>query len=242
MTAGASSTDEALRQRLASIRARIDDASRRVGRTPEDVVLVGASKRQDEARLRSAFDAGLVVFGENRVQEAITKSARLPIAIDWHLIGPLQSNKAKAAARLFSTIHSLDRAKIVHTLDREAGRLGRRLYGFLQVDLGDEATKHGFAVDGLVETVEPFARLEHLDVVGLMAIPPYEESLDEARQWFGRLRSLRDELALRPAWRDRPGGWPGALSMGMSHDFEVAIEEGATHVRVGSALFGPRLS
>ncbi|RMH16470.1 MAG: YggS family pyridoxal phosphate-dependent enzyme [Acidobacteria bacterium] len=228
---------DAVAARLAAVRARIAAACARAGRDPQEVTLIGASKRQPPERLRAAIDAGLRVLGENQVQEAVAKSAELPLDVDWQLIGHLQSNKVKPAVRLFSTIHSLDRPKIIHRLEREAARQGRRLRGFLEVNLGAEPSKHGFAAADLVAAAAPFAALERIEIVGLMAIPPYEENPEDARRWFRQLRALRDELAARSAWQ-RPGF--GALSMGMSHDFEVAIEEGATHVRIGTAIFGPR--
>lgn len=223
-------------ERLARVNARIEEACRRAGRPAGGVVLVGASKRQPVARLAEAAQAGLKVFGENRVQEAAAKSPELPSAIEWHLIGPLQSNKVRLAADLFRTIHSVDRLKIAEALDREAGSRGIEIAGFLEVNLGGEASKHGFPAPRLTEDALPLSRLQHLRIVGLMAIPPQGESPEDSRPWFRRLRELRDDLAARPEWR----GFPGWLSMGMSDDFEVAIEEGATHVRVGTALFGPR--
>jgi len=221
---------------LAAVRRRIGEACDRAGRDPGEVTLVGVSKLQPLERLRAAFDAGLRVFGESRVQEAVEKAAELPVEIDWQLIGPLQSNKVKAAARLFGTVHSVDRHKIARLLDKEAAANDRRIEAFLQIHLGDEPTKHGFPEAGVAEELRPLADLEHLRIVGLMAIPPYEEELERARGWFRRLRELRDELCARPEW----SGCPGWLSMGMSHDYPVAVEEGATHVRVGTAIFGER--
>ncbi len=176
------------------------------------------------------------MFGENQVQEAEAKRPQLPADCDWHLLGPLQSNKVKKAVALFSTVHSVDRLKIARLLDREAGRLGVRLDGFLEVNLGGEPSKHGFRPSELAAAADQLAGLEHLRIVGLMAIPPFETDPAAARGWFDRLRQLRDELAAAPG-RD---GFPGRLSMGMSHDFEVAILDGATHVRVGTDLFGAR--
>lgn len=223
--------------RLANVRERIATACARAGRRPEEVVLVGASKTQPLSRLREAWEAGLTVFGENRVQEALAKSAELPPGIEWHLIGPLQSNKVRPALDLFAAIHSIDRGKIAQAVDREAAARGLTLPVFLEVNLGDEQSKHGFPAEGLAAAVRPVADLEHLAVLGLMAIPPPAADPEASRPWFQRLRALRDELAARPEWP----GFPGKLSMGMSDDFAVAIEEGATHVRVGTALFGPRL-
>ncbi len=223
-------------ERLGEVRRRIAAACARAGRRPEEVVLVGASKAQPVERLLAAWEAGVQVFGENRVQEARAKSPALPPAAEWHLLGPLQSNKVKPAVELFRMIHSLDRVAIAEAIDREAARRGLRLEGLIEVHLGEEPSKHGLAPEDLAAAAGPLARLENLRIVGLMAIPPLEDDPEAARRWFRALRALRDELARRPEW----AGWPGYLSMGMSGDFEAAIEEGATHVRIGTALFGPR--
>ncbi|HET9226971.1 MAG TPA: YggS family pyridoxal phosphate-dependent enzyme [Thermoanaerobaculia bacterium] len=224
-------------ERYLQITRRIEEACHRSGRNPGEVTLVGASKTQPPEALAEAWRAGLRVFGENRVQEALAKSRELAdYAIDWHLIGPLQTNKVKPALDLFRTVQSIDRPRIAEALDREAGRRGIRLTGLLEVNLGQEESKHGFLPEDLAEAARPLADLQHLKIVGLMAIPPQEDDPEASRPWFRRLRELRDELAGRPEWP----GFPGWLSMGMSHDFEVAVEEGATHVRVGTLLFGAR--
>lgn len=228
--------DAPVAERLAWIRNGIEEACRRGGRPAGSVTLVGASKTQAPALLAEAWEAGLRVFGENRVQEAVAKSAELPPGIEWHLIGPLQSNKVRPAVELFRAVHSIDRPSIAEALDREAAARGKMLDGFLEINLGGEESKHGFASEGLADAVRPLAGLTHLRIAGLMAIPPPGEAAEDSRPWFRRLRELRDDLAGRPEWQ----GFPGWLSMGMSDDFEVAIEEGATHVRVGTALFGPR--
>lgn len=232
-----------LTERLARINSRIQEACRRAGRAAaggDSVVLLGASKTQPAAVLAEAWQAGLRAFGENRVQEALAKSRELPpeivSGIDWHLIGPLQTNKVRAALDLFRTVHSIDRLRIAEALDREAGARGITITGLIEVNLGGEESKHGFLPQDLAETLRPLADLQHLRIAGLMAIPPPGDSPESSRPWFRRLRELRDELAARPEWT----GWPGLLSMGMSDDFEAAVEEGATHVRVGTALFGPR--
>jgi pyridoxal phosphate enzyme (YggS family) len=236
---GAGLTDPAA-ERLAAIRQRIAAASARAGRDPATVTLLGASKTQAAAVVAPFIAAGLSVLGENRVQEAQAKRRelaaipRLP-PVEWHLIGPLQTNKVRPALDLFSCIHSLDRPAIAAAVDREAARRGATCSGFVEVNLGEEPTKHGFPPGGLAAALRPLADLGNLRVVGLMAIPPLSDSA-VARGWFRRLRELRDDLGSRPEW----AGWPGWLSMGMSDDFELAIEEGATHVRVGTALFGPR--
>jgi PLP dependent protein len=224
-------------ERYLQITRRIEEACQRSGRHPQEVVLVGASKTQPAAILAEAWRAGLRVFGENRVQEAVAKSSELTsYAIEWHLIGPLQSNKVKPALDLFRTVHSIDRPRIAEALDQEAGRRGLKISGLLEVNLGNEESKHGFSPEGLAEAARPLAGLEHLKIVGLMAIPPQADDPEGSRPWFRKLRELRDELGARPEWP----GFPGWLSMGMSHDFEVAVEEGATHVRVGTLLFGAR--
>jgi hypothetical protein len=227
-----------IQERYQAITRRIGEACGRGGRQLEDVVLVGASKTQPAEALAAAWHAGLRVFGENRVQEALAKSRELSdiSGIEWHLIGPLQTNKVKAALDLFRTIHSVDRLRVAEALDQEAGRRGLAASGFLEINLGGEESKHGFPVEGLAEAVRPLAGLRHLKIAGLMAIPPQADTPEGSRPWFRRLRELRDELAARPEW----AGFPGWLSMGMSHDFEVAVEEGATHVRVGTSLFGAR--
>jgi pyridoxal phosphate enzyme (YggS family) len=228
--------DAPVTERYGWIRDRIEDACRRSGRQAGSVTLVGASKNQAPALLAEAWAAGVRVFGENRVQEAVTKSHELPSGIEWHLIGPLQSNKVRPAVELFRAVHSIDRPRIAEALNREAVARGRRLDGFLEINLGHEENKHGFVPEGLAAAVRPLAGLAHLRIAGLMAIPPPGKTPEDSRPWFRKLRELRDDLASRPEWQ----GFPGWLSMGMSDDFEVAVEEGATHVRVGSALFGNR--
>jgi pyridoxal phosphate enzyme (YggS family) len=223
-------------KRLLALRSRIDEACRRANRQPHEVRLVGASKRQPTERLLAAYKGGLRVFGENQVQEALAHSAALPADVDWQLIGPLQSNKARKAATLFSSVHSIDRPKIARVLDRQAAEENKVLDGFLEINLGNEETKHGFSPDDLPEGVAALAGLEHLRIVGLMAIPPFAGDKEESRRWFRQLRQLRDELFSSERWESRPG----YLSMGMSGDFDVAVEEGATHIRIGTALFGPR--
>lgn len=231
--------------RLAEVRERIAAACARSGRRSGDVTLIGVTKTHPAALVEAAWRAGLAIVGENRVQEALGKSRELshlpppPEGPEWHLIGPLQSNKVRVALDLFRTIHSIDRPKIAEAVHREASERGLRVDGFLEVNVGGEESKHGFPPDGLAEAVRPLAGFqgpEGLRIVGLMAVPPFGDDAEASRRWFVRLRELGRELAARPEW----AGFPGLLSMGMSHDYEIAIEEGATHVRVGTALFGAR--
>jgi pyridoxal phosphate enzyme (YggS family) len=222
--------------RLARIRERIAAAARRSGRDPAEIALVGASKLQPVSALAEAYAAGLRRFGENRVQEGRAKVPDLPGDIEWHLLGPLQSNKVRPAVELFTFFHAVDRPSIAEALDAEARRRGKVLTGLLEVNLGGETSKHGFAPETLDAESAPLAALDHLRIAGLMAIPPPGDDAEASRPWFRRLAGLRDELGRRPEWNGRLV----ALSMGMSDDFEVAIEEGATHVRVGTLLFGPR--
>ena len=229
-------TVPAVADRVRGIRQRIAETCDRCGRDPAEVTLLGASKSQPLERMQEAWAAGVKVFGENRVQEALAKMPSLPAGIDWHLIGPLQTNKVKKVVPRFSTVHAIDRIKLAHALDKEAQRSERTIDGFLEVNLGGEETKHGFQPDDVVNAAEQLAALQSVHLVGLMAIPPVESEEAAIRGWFRQLRSLRDALRPRLGWQESDG----YLSMGMSQDFEVAIEEGATHVRIGTALFGPR--
>ncbi len=224
--------------RVAAVRERIARAAARAGRRPEDVTLVAVSKTFPADAVRAAFAAGLREFGENRVQEAerkIEATAELKAqGLRWHLVGHLQSNKAKRAAELFDHVHSVDDVELGRRLDRAAAERGRALPVFVEVDLAGEATKHGVPAERLVETLEALRPLASLRVQGLMVLPPYAEDPEATRPYFRRLRELRDDARAR-------GLLAGdALSMGMSHDLEVAVEEGATLVRVGTALFGER--
>lgn len=230
------SSAEQIAANLEEIRQGIRDACLRSRRDPLEITILGASKSQPIERLRWAWDAGLRVFGENRVQEALAKMAALPSEAEWHLIGPLQSNKVNKAVPALRTIHSIDRLKIASALDRRAAELGISLRGFLEVNLAGEQTKHGFRPHELLGHLDRLQGLAALRIVGLMALPPYEPEPEAARVWFRRLRELRDDICSRAGWSD----CPGLLSMGMSQDYPIAVEEGATHVRIGTALFGPR--
>lgn len=223
-------------ERLAAIEARIAAACARAGRPRAAVRLIGASKLQPVEALATAYAGGLRRFGENRVQEGQAKAPALPADVEWHLLGPLQSNKVRPALQIFGCFHAVDREKIARALDAEARTQGRGVTGLLEVNLGGEASKHGFAPDGLAAAAAPLAALEALRIVGLMIIPPPAPDPESARPWFRALARLAAELNARPEW----GGRLTELSMGMSDDFEVAVEEGATYVRVGTALFGAR--
>ena len=218
------------------IRQRVAQACDRTGRNPDEITILGASKGQSVERVQWAWEAGLRVFGENRVQEALAKIEVLPTEIEWHLIGPLQSNKVRKVVPVFTAVHSIDRPKIARALDREATQSGRPLLGFLEVNLAEEDSKHGFRPEQLIDHLAELQDLETLEIVGLMALPPFETDPEDSRRWFRQLRELRDQVFSQEPWSQRPG----YLSVGMSHDFDVAVEEGSTHVRVGTSLFGPR--
>jgi pyridoxal phosphate enzyme (YggS family) len=223
---------------LRTVRERIARAAARSGRTERDVTLVAVSKTHSPDRVREAFEAGQRDFGENKVQEAEGKvqdlDALREAGLRWHLVGHLQSNKARKAAPLFDLVHSLDGVDLGRRLAQAAAEAGRTVEALVQVDLAGESTKHGVPESALSSTLEALRAIPSLGVRGLMILPPYEEDPEVTRAFFRRLRELRDGA-------EREGLLAGReLSMGMSHDFEVAIEEGATIVRVGTAIFGER--
>jgi len=223
----------AFAERLARVADRIAAAAARSGRPPEAVTLVAVSKTVPVDGIREALEAGVRILGENRVQEAREKIALLPGAAAWHLLGHLQTNKAKLAVQLFDCIHSLDSVRLAEELARHAAAAGKRQRCLIEVNVGEEAQKSGASPAEVRLILEAGRRLPHLAIEGLMAIPPFLEDPEAVRPYFRRLRLLRDRL--------REEGHPlEALSMGMSGDFEVAVEEGATLVRVGTALFGAR--
>ena len=212
------------------------EAAARAGRSPSAVRLIAVSKTFPIEAVRAAYEAGQRDFGENRVQEALQKIAvSTDLDIRWHLIGHLQSNKARKAAEHCALIHSVDSTDLLRRLD-EAAAAGRTPELLVQVDLALETTKHGAPIDRISDIFEQAVRCSAARVVGLMLLPPLAENPQDARPWFQRLRELRDSLASNGV----PAAHLAELSMGMSHDFEVAIEEGATMVRVGSAIFGQR--
>jgi pyridoxal phosphate enzyme (YggS family) len=225
-----------IEENIAKVRERIAAAARRAGRDPEEIRLVAVSKTVDPARIRRAIEAGVKILGENYVQEAGGKIHVLGRGVAWHFIGHLQSNKAKAAVRLFDWIHTVDRISLAQALDRAALREGKKLPVLLQIRLAGEPTKSGTAVDEIFPLLAELSRLENLAVKGLMALPPFFEDPEESRPFFRELKKWSEQIA----GENIPGISMEELSMGMSNDFEVAIEEGATLVRVGTAIFGPR--
>jgi PLP dependent protein len=227
---------ESISSRVSEIRERVADAAVRCGRSPGDVTLCAVSKTFPAEFVERAAEAGIGDVGENKVQEAETKKPSVHASLTWHLIGHLQSNKARRAVELFDVIQTIDSVKLAERLDRLAGELGRRLEVYVEVDLAGESTKSGVPADGVSAVVETLDRSANVRLAGLMAVPPYFEDPADVRPYFRRLRELRDRL--------NDSGKLGSplvgLSMGMSHDFEVAVEEGATLVRVGTAIFGSR--
>jgi PLP dependent protein len=227
-----------LATRIERIRRAIGTAATRVNRSADEVTLVAVSKTHPAGKVREAIAAGQLDFGENRVQEAEAKIPEVGRdAARWHLIGHLQSNKARRAVELFDWIHSLDSTDLARRLDRVCEELNReKLPVLIQVDLGHETTKTGVEENGLREVVDAVRRCDRLRLMGLMTLPPFFDTAEKARPYFKRLRELRDELQQEGVFGERPGD----LSMGMTHDFEIAIEEGATIIRVGTAIFGER--
>jgi pyridoxal phosphate enzyme (YggS family) len=217
------------------VQERIARAAARSGRSPDEVVLVAATKTFSAEAIRAAYDAGIRAFGENRVQEWESKQPSLTdLKASWHLIGHLQSNKARRASRLFDWIDSLDELSLAMKLDDAAGETNEWLAVLIEVQLDPRETKSGVAQVDLPAMADAILQLPHLQLRGLMAVPPLCEDPGDARPYFRRLRRLRDDLE-QQFGRKFP-----ELSMGMSHDFEVAIEEGTTQVRIGSAIFGER--
>jgi pyridoxal phosphate enzyme (YggS family) len=224
--------------RLADVRARLAAAAEKSGRKPEDVSLIAISKTHPTAIIKQVIELGAADLGENRVQEAEGKIVEIGRdKVRWHLVGHLQANKARRAVNLFDFIHSVDSVDLARRLDRLCIEEAREtLPVLIQVDLGHEETKSGIDESELTDMVESFGPLTHLKLMGLMTLPPFFDDPEQSRPFFRRLCELRDDLHQRGAF----GGRIGDLSMGMTHDFEVAIEEGATMVRIGTAIFGQR--
>jgi pyridoxal phosphate enzyme (YggS family) len=225
---------------IAAIRERIAHAAARVGRSADSITLMAVSKTVEPERIKEAYAAGIRIFGENRVQEFSEKSSALAELKDaeWHLIGHLQSNKSNKAAELFSAVDSVDSLRLAERLNEAAKQLGKKLSVLIEIKVGEEESKAGIPLDSpeLESLLLAAPRLENLQIRGLMTVPPFTEDPEAARPYFRLLRDLRDTITARKL----PGITVDVLSMGMSHDFEVAIEEGSTSVRVGSATFGGR--
>jgi PLP dependent protein len=227
-TAASSVQDTGIKQNLAGIWKRIAKAAEKAGRSSSEVTLVAVTKTVDVSAIQEAFAAGVCHFGESRIQEAKDKIPALSGLAPrpaWHLVGHLQTNKAKTAAEMFDVIHSIDSLKTAEAISQHASR---EISVLVQVNVAGESSKHGFVLQDTIAALEQIARLPHLRIKGLMTIAPYADDSEEIRPVFRRLRLMRDSLGLEH------------LSMGMSHDFEVAIEEGATMVRIGRAIFGER--
>ncbi len=222
---------ENLAENLAAVRNKIALAAAKVGRNAAEITLVAVSKTHPAEIIKTAIAAGAGVFGENKIQESEAKIGELGrTSAQWHLIGHLQSNKARKAVKLFDVIQTLDSIELAERLERLCTEENRAdLQVFIEVDLADEATKHGIKENDLPLLIDYLKTCKCLKVGGLMIIPPYSEDAEKARPFFKRLREIRDELLPN-----------GGLSMGMSHDYEIAVEEGATVVRVGTAIFGAR--
>jgi PLP dependent protein len=227
-------------ENIAAVRERIAAAARRVGRNPDEIALLAVSKTQPPERIREAYEAGQRLFGENRVQEFAGKASALADLHDakWHMIGHLQTNKATKTAELFRAVDSIDSLKLAEKLGAVALSFGKKLDVLIEINVGGEAAKSGLAPgsQALEELLIAAPSLEALAFRGLMTVPPFTDDPQGARPYFRKLRELRDKLASRTL----PVVAMDELSMGMSHDFEVAIEEGSTCVRVGTAIFGKR--
>ncbi len=230
----------AIAENVARVRDRMARAAGRVGRSPDSVTLMAVSKTVDPERIREAYAAGVRVFGENRVQEFQEKLPALAELRDaeWHLIGHLQTNKARKGAEVFHAVDSVDSLRLAQKLDQAAAGLDKVLPVLIEINIGSEESKSGVPLDSpaLDDLLRGVAQLEHIHVRGLMAVPPLAQNPEATRPYFRLLRDLRDTLA----GRKLPRVQMDVLSIGMSHDFEVAIEEGSTCVRVGTAIFGER--
>lgn len=227
-------------ENIRAVRERLARAAARVGRNPDSITLMAVSKTVEPERIKQAYGAGVRFLGENRVQEFAEKAAALAEMKDaeWHLIGHLQSNKAKKATELFQAVDSVDSLRLAERLNQSAEQTGKKLAVLIEIKVGEEESKAGIPLDSpeLENLLRAAPQLAHLQIRGLMTVPPFTEDPEGARPYFRLLRDLRDTLAARKL----PGIAMDVLSMGMSHDFEVAIEEGSTCVRVGSAIFGTR--
>ena len=222
---------------ISLIRQRIEAACARSGRDPQSVRLMAVSKTVAPERIREALEAGITLLGENYVQEAREKIPAIGHAAEWHMIGHLQTNKVKYVVHLFDWIHSVDRLELARELDKRAGQNNRRLNVLIEVNVSGEESKNGMEPDAALELVRQVSLLPNISVHGLMTMPPYSDNPENSRPYFQALRKLRDEISAAAI----PNIRMDELSMGMTDDFEVAIEEGTTIIRVGRAIFGKRL-
>ncbi len=223
-------------ENLGTIRDRIASAAKRAVRDPASIRLVVVTKTIDVDLIREAVAAGAAVLGENRVQEAKEKIEKLGPVASWHLIGRLQTNKAKYAVKLFDLVHSVDNLELARELDKQAAKIGKVQNVLVEVSIAGEASKAGVEMTATSELIREAAKLKNISIRGLMTMPPYSENPEDARPYFRKLRDLANAITKE----DIPGVSMNELSMGMSGDFEVAIEEGATMVRIGTAIFGER--
>lgn len=229
----------AVRSRLADVRERIARAANRAGRDSSQIRLIAVSKTFGVDAVRAAAAAGQIDFGENKLQEAQQKRQQTTdLPLRWHLVGHLQSNKARKAAAEFDVIHSIDSASLLQKVDEAAAAAGRRIQLLVQVDLAGEATKHGAHEDELASVFDAARQATRASVIGLMLLPPAVDNPEDVRPWFRKLREVREKLISSGV----SASMLTELSMGMSHDYEIAVEEGATFVRVGTAVFGRRSS
>jgi len=224
-----------VKENLLRVMEKIEEAARKIGRNPNEIKLVAVSKTVEAARIMEAIEAGVPILGENYVQEAQKKIEEIGRPVSWHFIGHLQTNKAKYAIRLFDMIHSLDSVPLAEELNRKGEQADRVMKVMIEVNLSKEATKFGTDEEVVVNLAKRVQNLNHLSLEGLMTMPPYFDSPELSRPYYIALRALKERMV-------KEGIPMKDLSMGMSNDFEIAIEEGATYVRVGTAIFGPRKS
>lgn len=220
-------------ENIKNVQNRIKKAAEKVGRDAKDIKLVTVTKTVDVNRIKEAIESGLSIFGENRVQEALPKLKEIEKEVSWHFIGHLQTNKVKHAVQLFDMIQSIDSTALAEELNKQAAKINKIQDALIEVKLSEEETKHGVPKNELMELLESTRDMKNLNILGLMTIPPFFDDAEKTRPYFRRLRELRDDAGKR-------GFKLPELSMGMSHDFEIAIEEGATMVRIGTAIFGER--
>ena len=227
---------EEIEEAYANINQRIEESAKKSGRSATEIKLIAVSKRQPLEKIRALKNLGHITFAESKQQEGSVKVSALPSNLEWHFIGGIQKNKVRKILGQFTTIHSVHSLELAQYMNQVASEMGKYPKIYLQVNLANEAVKQGFSILEIRDYWEELLNLDRLEIQGLMILPPIEEAEEDTRKWFSQLRLLAEELSAE-------AGIPGLkLSMGMSHDFELAIAEGATEIRVGSALFGKRLT